>query len=144
MPVSTDGTDTGRSVPLMRKQPHERRASICVIAGGPEMTPEQQREVWEMLDKGHLVEVTRKGPEPIFATISGAHLYGFASPDSDVDLRETGCLSSARASGGLGMTGNHWIRFKAQPQLCGPVSVGSIEAIRVLRDGSHSMSRRLS
>ena len=23
----------------------------------------------------------------LFATISGAHLYGFASPDSDVDLR---------------------------------------------------------
>lgn len=51
------------------------------------MTPEQQREVWEMLDKDHLVEVARKGPEPVFATISGAHLYGFASPDSDVDLR---------------------------------------------------------
>jgi predicted nucleotidyltransferase len=51
------------------------------------MTPEQQREVWEMLDREHLAELTRKGPEPIFATISGAHLYGFASPDSDVDLR---------------------------------------------------------
>jgi len=24
---------------------------------------------------------------PLFATISGAHLYGFASPDSDIDLR---------------------------------------------------------
>lgn len=51
------------------------------------MTPEQQREVWEMLDRDHLADVARKGPEPIFATISGAHLYGFASPDSDVDLR---------------------------------------------------------
>jgi predicted nucleotidyltransferase len=51
------------------------------------MTPEQLHEVWAMLDKGHLAEVARKGPEPIFATISGAHLYGFASPDSDVDLR---------------------------------------------------------
>lgn len=51
------------------------------------MTPEQRREIWKILDKGHLVEVARKGPEPIFATISGAHLYGFASPDSDVDLR---------------------------------------------------------
>lgn len=40
-----------------------------------------------MLDKGHLVDVVRQGPAPIFATISGAHLYGFASPDSDVDLR---------------------------------------------------------
>jgi len=51
------------------------------------MTPEQQREVWEMLDQGHLAQVAQKGPEPVFATISGAHLYGFASPGSDVDLR---------------------------------------------------------
>lgn len=51
------------------------------------MTPEQQREVWEMLDRDQLGQVARKGPEPVFATISGAHLYGFASPDSDVDLR---------------------------------------------------------
>ena len=40
-----------------------------------------------MVDREHLAQVARKGPEPIFATISGAHLYGFASPDSDVDLR---------------------------------------------------------
>jgi uncharacterized protein len=51
------------------------------------MDPDLQREVWEMLDRDLLAEVARKGPEPIFATISGAHLYGFASPDSDVDLR---------------------------------------------------------
>ena len=25
--------------------------------------------------------------EPLFVTVSGEHLYGFASPDSDVDLR---------------------------------------------------------
>lgn len=51
------------------------------------MTPKQLREVWSMLDRGYLAQIARKGPEPIFATISGAHLYGFASPDSDVDLR---------------------------------------------------------
>lgn len=51
------------------------------------MTPEQQSEVWAMVDREHLVQVTRQGPAPIFATVSGAHLYGFASPDSDVDLR---------------------------------------------------------
>ncbi len=28
-----------------------------------------------------------EGPTPLFATVSGAHLYGFESPDSDVDLR---------------------------------------------------------
>jgi uncharacterized protein len=40
-----------------------------------------------MLDREYLASVARRGPAPIFATISGAHLYGFASPDSDVDLR---------------------------------------------------------
>ncbi|MEL7496217.1 MAG: nucleotidyltransferase domain-containing protein [Planctomycetota bacterium] len=29
---------------------------------------------------------------PLFVTVSGAHLYGFPSPDSDVDLRGTHCL----------------------------------------------------
>lgn len=40
-----------------------------------------------MVDRDYLAEVAARGPEPVFATISGAHLYGFASPDSDVDLR---------------------------------------------------------
>ena len=51
------------------------------------MTPAQLDEVWSMLDRQHLARVARSGPPPVFATISGAHLYGFASPDSDVDLR---------------------------------------------------------
>jgi uncharacterized protein len=63
------------------------------------MTPEQQREVWEMLDREHLAEVARKGPAPIFATVSGAHLYGFASPDSDVDLRGAFMLPAAEMLG---------------------------------------------
>jgi uncharacterized protein len=50
------------------------------------MNEEMVQEVWRMVDREHLAQVARKGPEPIFATISGAHLYGFASPDSDVDL----------------------------------------------------------
>src|SRR4051812_37174714 len=58
-----------------------------------------QREVWEMLDRDHLMEVARKGPEPIFATISGAHLYGFASPDSDVDLRGAFMLPARKMLG---------------------------------------------
>ena len=45
-----------------------------------------------MLDREHLARVARAGPEPVFATISGAHLYGFASPDSDYDLRGTHVL----------------------------------------------------
>lgn len=51
------------------------------------MNEGQRSEVWGMLDRRHLADITRQGPTPVFATISGAHLYGFASPDSDVDLR---------------------------------------------------------
>ena len=39
------------------------------------------------LDFALLLTVVQSGPCPLFATISGAHLYGFPSPDSDVDLR---------------------------------------------------------
>ncbi len=34
-----------------------------------------------------LQSILAGGPTPLFATVSGAHLYGFSSPDSDVDLR---------------------------------------------------------
>lgn len=34
-----------------------------------------------------LLRVVERGPRPLFAAVSGAHLYGFPSPDSDVDLR---------------------------------------------------------
>ena len=64
------------------------------------MTPDQVGEVWSILDRDHLASVARRGPEPVFATISGAHLYGFASPDSDVDLRGA-FLLPARAVLGL-------------------------------------------
>lgn len=47
-----------------------------------------------MLDREQLAAITRQGPEPIFATISGAHLYGFASRDSDIDLRGAFLLSA--------------------------------------------------
>ncbi len=39
------------------------------------------------LDLASLLIVAQSGPCPLFATVSGAHLYGFPSPDSDVDLR---------------------------------------------------------
>ena len=43
-----------------------------------------------MLDLDGLRElVAGQGYGPLFVTVSGAHLYGFSSPDSDVDLR--GC-----------------------------------------------------
>ena len=31
--------------------------------------------------------IVSQGPKPLFATVSGAHLYGFESTDSDYDLR---------------------------------------------------------
>lgn len=39
------------------------------------------------LDLSSLKPIIESGPTPLFATISGAHLYGFASADSDVDIR---------------------------------------------------------
>jgi len=51
------------------------------------VTGEDIAEVWQLLDRDHLREVVLRGPPPVFASVSGAHLYGFASPDSDVDLR---------------------------------------------------------
>lgn len=43
---------------------------------------------WQSLDKYALaVTAWQAMPSPLFATVSGAHLYGFESPDSDVDLR---------------------------------------------------------
>ena len=41
-----------------------------------------------MIDNAKLITHVEQHPYPlIFATISGAHLYGFPSPDSDYDLR---------------------------------------------------------
>jgi uncharacterized protein len=35
-----------------------------------------------------LAQIVAQQPYPlVFATISGSHLYGFSSPDSDYDLR---------------------------------------------------------
>lgn len=39
------------------------------------------------LDPAALTPIVASGPTPLFATLSGAHLYGFASADSDVDIR---------------------------------------------------------
>jgi len=52
-----------------------------------------------MLDRAQLAGITARGPETVFATISGAHLYGFASPDSDIDLRGAYLLSARELLG---------------------------------------------
>ena len=39
------------------------------------------------LDLAKLQPIVDSGPTALFATVSGAHLYGFASADSDVDIR---------------------------------------------------------
>ena len=48
-----------------------------------------------------LRELAKDGSKPLFVTISGAHLYGFPSPDSDVDVRGLHVLP-AREVVGLG------------------------------------------
>ena len=48
------------------------------------------------LDLNVLAELCeREWPGVLFATISGAHLYGFPSADSDVDMR--GCFRAPLA-----------------------------------------------
>lgn len=47
------------------------------------------------LDMTSLRAVLEGAPPPVFATVSGAHLYGFESPDSDVDLRGAFVMSLA-------------------------------------------------
>jgi uncharacterized protein len=44
-----------------------------------------------------LREIGKDGSAPLFVTISGAHLYGFASPDSDFDLRAAHLLPLPKA-----------------------------------------------
>jgi predicted nucleotidyltransferase len=47
-----------------------------------------------------VLEAVEAHPYPLaFATISGAHLYGFASPDSDVDIRGSHILPVAEVIG---------------------------------------------
>jgi predicted nucleotidyltransferase len=46
-----------------------------------------------MTDFSHLEQYVEQHPYPlVFATVSGAHLYGFPSPNSDFDLRGTHVL----------------------------------------------------
>jgi predicted nucleotidyltransferase len=44
-------------------------------------------DVWQILDRKQLADIVRRVSGVLFTTVSGAHLYGFASADSDVDLR---------------------------------------------------------
>src|SRR6185295_8854515 len=44
-------------------------------------------------------EIERQPYPLLFATISGAHLYGFPSPDSDYDLRGVHILPAAEVLG---------------------------------------------
>ncbi len=55
--------------------------------------------------KAHLDRVIRRQPYPLlFVTVSGAHLYGFPSPDSDFDLRGVHVLPLAEV---VGLDVNH-------------------------------------
>src|SRR5437588_206889 len=58
-----------------------------------------------MLDLGALRQLVEgQSYRPLFVTVSGAHLYGFPSPDSDVDLRGSHLLP-LRAVVGLDLPG---------------------------------------
>lgn len=53
-----------------------------------------------VLDLAELRGIVREQPHPVvFATVSGAHLYGFPSVDSDVDLRGVHVLPPAELLG---------------------------------------------
>lgn len=53
-----------------------------------------------VLDLDELADVVGEQPYPLlFATVSGAHLYGFPSKDSDVDLRGAHLLPAAEVVG---------------------------------------------
>jgi uncharacterized protein len=67
---------------------HPNNHSPNSSAGGPPIKcqPFQMTDSRE-LDLSSLQPIVASGPTPLFATISGAHLYGFASADSDVDIR---------------------------------------------------------
>ncbi len=52
------------------------------------------------IDFGQLSGIVAEQPDPlVFATVSGAHLYGFPSRDSDVDLRGAHVLPPAEVVG---------------------------------------------
>ncbi len=51
------------------------------------------QDVWALLDRNYLVTVTQRTPNLVFAVVCGSHTYGFASPNSDVDLRGVFTLS---------------------------------------------------
>jgi hypothetical protein len=52
------------------------------------------------LDYAELRDIMGEQPYPLlFATVSGAHLYGFPSRDSDVDLRGVHVLPAAEVVG---------------------------------------------
>ena len=53
-----------------------------------------------LIDDPRLLQQVNAQPYPLlFVTISGAHLYGFPSPDSDVDLRGVHVLPLAEIAG---------------------------------------------
>lgn len=62
-----------------------RPTSITKRRGGIDMS--QANDAWQILSREQLSTFVRRFPSVVFATVSGAHLYGFASADSDVDLR---------------------------------------------------------
>lgn len=84
------------------------------------MKPEASRDMTE-LEPGRLAGVVGEQPFPLlFATVSGAHLYGFPSRDSDVDLRGVHLLPLERVVGlttGPDTVTRSWVRDGAEIDL---------------------------
>lgn len=72
----------------------------------------------------------------VFATVSGAHLYGFASPDSDWDLRGAHLLPATEV---LGLQSAHDTIEKAQP----PKAPGDLDLDFVTHDAAKFMQLML-
>tara|TARA_R110002072_G_C7806958_1_gene522132 strand:- start:117 stop:926 length:810 start_codon:yes stop_codon:yes gene_type:complete len=65
-----------------------------------------------------LAALAQAGPRPLFATLSGSHLYGFPSPDSDFDLRGA-FVAPLRRVLGLGTLDETYVREDPAFELAG-------------------------
>ncbi len=69
-----------------------------------------------MLNTAVINDALAKHPYPLlFVTVSGAHLYGFASPDSDYDLRGAHITPVSRMVGLVDTPTTHEMMDKSQP-----------------------------
>ncbi|MEU8222163.1 nucleotidyltransferase domain-containing protein [Kribbella sp. NPDC048915] len=90
------------------------------------------------LDYAELRTIVGEQPYPLlFATVSGAHLYGFPSRDSDVDLRGAHALPAADMVGlryGPDTLDRTWYENGAEVDLVTHDTLDEAEALSALPD----------